>query len=82
MALNRFSGQGVQNTLEQYIPLPFQEMMQAGQAYQQRGDAVEQKQQEVELGLSSMEALAGEHQKFRDSFVNDYRKKSTEILKN
>lgn len=79
MAINRYT-QGINNSLEQYVPLPFQEMMQAGQMIQQRGDLAEQQNMQTEFGLSSMEALAPAYKEFVNSYVNDYRKQSAELL--
>lgn len=79
MAINRYTNP-VQNTLEQYVPLPFQELMQAGSAIQQRGDAIEQQQMQVQSGLASMEALAPGYSSFRDKFAGEYRNQATSLL--
>lgn len=77
--INRYTNP-VQNTLEQYVPLPFNELMQAGAAIQQRGDLAEQQQMAVQAGLASMEALAPAHAQFRDKFANDYKASATSLL--
>jgi hypothetical protein len=79
MAINRYTNP-VQNSLEQYIPLPFSEMAQAGQFIQQRGDIAEQKRNEAEVGLKSAEALAPAYKDFINQFANDYNKESDAIL--
>lgn len=81
MAISRYSGNGVEQTLEQYVPLPFQEMMQAGQAIQQRGDLAEQQRDQVDTGLSSIETVVSGQTDFKNKFVNDYRKEGAELLK-
>lgn len=70
----------VQNTLEQYVPLPFDDMLRAGQIIQQRGDLAEQQQMQVQTGLSSMEALAPAHAQFRNQFANSYREQAGSLL--
>lgn len=81
MALNRYSGNGVEQTLEQYIPLPFEELFKGAAAIQQRGDLAEQQREQVEVGLSSLETLASGHTDFKNKFVNDWRKEGLELLK-
>lgn len=72
--------QPIQNTLEQYIPLPFDELVKAGSLIQERGDQIEQQQMAVQTGLSSMEALAPGYSQFRDRFAADYRNSATTLL--
>lgn len=79
MAISRYTNP-IQNTLEQYVPLPFDEMLKAGQMIQQRGDLAEQQQMQVQTGLASMEAYAPGHAKFRDSFVNNYKSEASKLL--
>jgi len=79
MAISKYTNP-VQNTLEQYVPLPFQEMAQAGAAIQQRGDLAEQQQMQVETGLGSMEALAPGYSQFRNKFVTDYKTQASALL--
>lgn len=77
--INRYTNP-LGQSLEQYVPIPFQEMAAAGQAIQQRGDLAEQQQMQQEIGLASMEALAPAYAKFRDTFVNDYKTKAGALL--
>lgn len=79
MAISRYT-KPVEQTLEQYVPLPFQEMMQAGKAIQERGDLAEQQQMATQAGLSSMEALAPGYAQFRDSYANDFKTKASTLL--
>lgn len=80
MAINKYS-QPLGQTLEQYIPLPFEEMSRAASAIQQRGDLAEQQRDQVETGLSSMETMASGQTQFKNNFVNDYKKEGMELLK-
>jgi hypothetical protein len=79
MAISKYT-KPLDQTLEQYVPLPFEEMMQAGKAIQQRGDQAEAQNAAVETGLGSMEAMAQGQSKFRDTFVQDYRSNATALL--
>lgn len=72
--------QAVGNTLEEYIPIPFQEMMQAGQAIQQRGDLIDQQNAQVELGLGSLETMASGQTDFKNKFVEEYRNKAKDLM--
>lgn len=77
--INRYS-QPIQNSLEQYVPLPFAEMAQAGAMIQQRGDIAEQKRDEAETGLRSVEALTPAYKDFVNKFADDYNKESDKLL--
>lgn len=79
MAINRYSTP-IQNTLEEYVPLPMQQLMQAASLIQQRGDLAAEAQQQTEMGLSSVEALAPAYAQYKDKFVGDYRQKAGELL--
>lgn len=79
MAINKYT-QPIQNTLEQYVPLPFDELLKAGSLIQERGDLAEQQQMQVQTGLASMEALAPGYSQFRDKFANDYKSSATTLL--
>lgn len=70
----------IQNTLEEYIPLPLQSMLQAGAAIQQRGDLAEQQNIQTETGLASIEALAPAYQRYRDNLVSNYRQQASALL--
>lgn len=79
MAISKYT-KPLEQTLEQYVPLPFEEMMQAGKAIQMRGDQADAQNAAVETGLGSMEALAQGQSKFRDTFVKDYRTQASNLL--
>lgn len=79
MAINKYST-AIDNSLEKYVALPFQEMMQAGAAIQQRGDLAEQQQMQVQTGLASMEALTPGYAQFRDKFSTDYKTQAGTLL--
>lgn len=78
-AINRYT-QGVQNTLEEYVPLPMQQLMQAASLIQQRGDLAQEQMQQTEMGLASIEALAPAYAQYKDKFVGDYQKRAGELL--
>jgi len=79
MAINRYS-KAIDQSLEKYVPLPFQEMMMAGAAIQQRGDLAQQQVDQVETGLGSIEAYAPAQKEFISNYVNDFRSKTTSLL--
>lgn len=79
MAISRYTNP-LGNTLEQYVPIPFQEMVNAGQMIQQRGDLAEQQAMQVETGLASLEARAPVYAQFRDKFVNDFKTQASSLL--
>jgi len=77
--INEYSSP-VNNTLEQYVPLPLQSMYQAAQAIQSRGDLAQAQNDQVQTGLSSAEALAPAHKDFINQFANDYRSQQGALL--
>lgn len=80
MAISRYSGNGIEQTLEKYVPLPFEAMLQAGAAIQQRGDLAQQQIDQVETGLGSIETYAPAQRDFISNYVKDFRSKSTGLL--
>lgn len=70
----------VSNTLEKYVPLPFQEMMAASQGIQQRADKALDQQAATESMLSNIEALAPEHKNYITNVANDFRTRQSELL--
>lgn len=70
----------VQNNLEQYIPLPMEQMWKAGQAIQERGDKAQQAADQVQIGLASMEADLPGHRQFVNKFATDYKAKASDLL--
>lgn len=77
--INRYS-KSVDNTLEEFVPLPLEMMLKAGQAIQQRGDLAEQQRDQTEVGLGSIETRAAGHKDFINKFVNDFRTESAAAL--
>ncbi len=78
-SINEYSSP-VQNTLEGYIPLPLDQLFRAGQAIQQRGDLAQQQTDQVQTGLSSMEALAPAHRDFVNKFATDFKSQQMDLL--
>lgn len=78
MAISRYT-RPIEQTLEKYIPAPFQEMMQAGQLIQERGDLAQTQQDQVQVGLASI-AANPYHQEFVNTFANQFKTKATELL--
>src|SRR5882757_7228209 len=79
MAITQYSTP-VQNTLEQYIPLPLDQIYKAGQAIQQRADQNQAVNDQFQSGLSSMEALAPSHRDYIKNYVSQYRQAQTNLL--
>jgi len=79
MAISKYT-QPVQQTLEQYIPLPLDQINKAASAIQERGLKAEDLAAQTEFGLGSMEALAPEYQKFKDTYVNQYKTEAGKLL--
>lgn len=79
MSLNEYSSP-VQNTLEQYVPLPLEMMYKAASAIQARGDIAQNQSDQVQTGLSSMEALAPGHKDFVNKFTSDFRTQQSTLL--
>lgn len=69
----------VDQTLEEYIPLPFQEMVQAGQAIQQRYDQAEAMNIGTDTMLSSIEALAPAQREYVNNYVGQYRQSASQL---
>lgn len=79
MPITEYS-QPIQNTLEQYVPLPLQGMYQAANAIQQRGDLAQGQNDQVQTGLSSAEALAPGQKDFINKFASDFRTQQGALL--
>lgn len=69
-----------ENTLEQYVPLPFQEMMVASNAIQQRGDKILEQQATTDSMLANIEALAPEHKNYITNVANNFRESQSKLL--
>lgn len=71
---------GVDQTLPEYIPLPMEQLFQAGQAVQGRYDTAMSSIDQTSTGLGSMEALSPAHSQYRDQLVNNYREEISTLL--
>lgn len=70
--INQYSNP-VQNTLEQYIPLPFDTLMRAGAATQQRYNAAEDLDTSTLSGIASTETRAAGYKNFVQSTLSNYK---------
>jgi len=70
----------VEQTLPEYIPLPMEQLFQAGQAIQGRYDTNMGSIDATSTGLASIEALAPAHRIYRDNLVNSYRSEISTLL--
>lgn len=77
--INEYSSP-IQNTLEQYVPLPLASMYQAASAIQNRGDLAQGQNDQVQTGLSSMEALAPSQRDFVNKFASDFKTQQGALL--
>jgi hypothetical protein len=77
--INQYSS-AVGNTLEQYVPLPLDQLFKAGQTIQTRGDAAQQQNDTIQTGLASMEALAPTHRDFVNKFVGSFKDQQGALL--
>lgn len=69
-----------ENTLEQYVPLPFQEMMAASTAIQQRADKIMEQQAATDSMLANIEALAPEHKNYITNVASSFRDTQAKLL--
>lgn len=60
-------------TLREYIPLPFQEMVTAGQTIQKRSDDAMNQNLATDALMGSIEAIAPEHKSYVTNQINTYR---------
>lgn len=79
MAISRFSIP-LNNTLQQYVPLPLDTIFQAAQATQNRYDTGVANDEAMQTGIASTEALAPAYKEFVNTTLNNYRKDSGELL--
>lgn len=70
----------VEQTLPEYVPIPLQQIAQAGQAVQGRYDTAMSSIDQTSTGLGSMEALAPAHREYRDQLVGNYREEVSNVL--
>ena len=69
-----------QQTLPEHVPVPMQELFQAGQVLQNRFDTNMATMDAVGTGLASIEALAPAHRQYVSTLANNYRQESSELL--
>lgn len=67
-------------TLEQYVPMPFQEMAAASDAILKRADAVEQQSLATDNMIANMEALAPEHKNYLTSLGKNFSQQSRNLI--
>lgn len=70
----------VEQTLPEYVPLPMEQLFQAGQAIQSRYDNTMSSIDNTATGLASMEALAPAYKNYRDNLVSNYRTEVSSLL--
>lgn len=70
----------VEQTLPEYIPLPMQQLMAAGQAVQGRYDQAMDSISQTGTGLASIEALAPAHRQYVSQVANNYRTEISSLL--
>lgn len=69
-----------EQTLPEYVPLPMQELFQAGQVLQNRYDENLANIDAVGTGLASIEARLPGHKEYVSKLSSDYRNKTSELL--
>src|SRR5690606_20867839 len=69
-----------EQTLPEYVPLPMQELFQAGQVLQNRHDENLANIDAVGTGLASIEARLPGHKEYISNLSSDYRNKTSELL--
>lgn len=79
MAISEYSTP-VQNTLEQYIPVPLDQMMRAGQATQQRYDQSQDLDSSTQSGLASIEARSSGYQQYVNNAVSSYKNDMSSLV--
>lgn len=70
----------IQNSLEQYIPLPLEELYKAGAALQARGDKMQEINDQFQSGLASLEALAPGQKSYIQNYVSKFRDDQNKLL--
>lgn len=70
----------VEQTLPQYVPLPFQELAAAGQAIQSRYDTAMAGLDATATGLATIEARLPGHQQYVSEYANRFRTEADELL--
>lgn len=70
----------VQQTAPTYVPLPFNELMQAGQAIQGRYDANLSALDQTAVGLASIEARLPGHRQYVADYANKFQTEASELL--
>lgn len=70
----------VDEVTPEYIPIPMEALFQAGQQIQGRADQAYEQLGQFQTGLSSMEAYAPEHIKYRDRIAEQFRQETSDLL--
>lgn len=70
----------VDNTLEQYVPLPFQEMMSASNAINQRAENIQNQTLAADSLIANIEALSPTHRDYVQTRGNNFREESSSLL--
>lgn len=70
----------VDNTLEQYVPLPFQEMMAASNAIYQRAEENQNQVFAADNLIANVEALSPEHRNYVQGRGQSFRQESSALL--
>lgn len=78
--INRYT-RGIENSLEQYVPLPFDTMFKAGQATQARYDQSVADDAATQTGLASIEARSPAYRQYVDKTISGYRDSMTNLIK-
>lgn len=69
-----------ETTLPQYVPLPFQELMLAGQAIQNRYDTNMAAMDSTAQGIASIETRLPGHQQYIADYANRFQEETEELL--
>lgn len=67
-------------TLEQYVPMPFQEMAAASDSILKRADAIEQQSLATDNLIANMEALAPEHKNYLTNLGKNFAQQSRSLI--
>lgn len=79
MAISEYSSP-VQNTLEQYVPLPLDMMMKAGAATQERYNQSQDLDTSTQSGLASIEARSSGYQNYVNNAVSSYKDQMSSLI--
>lgn len=71
---------GVDQTLEEYIPMPMDMLLKAGQAVQGRYDKSVEDDSAMQTGLASIKTKALGHREYVNNMVNSYKAESEALI--